>query len=103
MSTWEQELGELKVRVAQLETTVRQLADHEPSTPSPEPGQLADQEQLLVWLKAEGLVRHPTAEEQRLAAEWDTLPEEQKQAHLRFMRGLSLNPPLSQVIVENRR
>jgi hypothetical protein len=103
MSTWEQELGELKVRVAQLETTVRQLADHAQPTLSLEPGQLADQEQLLVWLKAEGLVCHPTAEEQRLAAEWDTLPEEQKQAHRRFMRSLSLDPSLSQVIADNRR
>lgn len=103
MSTWEQELGELKVRVERLETTVRHLADTEQSVPSPEPDQRADQEQLLAWLKTEGLARHPTAEEQRLAAEWDTLPEEEKQAHLRFMRSLRLDPPLSQIISENRR
>lgn len=103
MSTWEQELGELKVRMERLETAVRQWADTAQSVPSPEPDQLADQEQLLSWLKAEGLARHPTAEEQRLAAEWDALPEEEKQDHLRFMRSLLLDPPLSQIISESRR
>lgn len=103
MSTSEQELRELKVRVERLETTVRQLADNASPVTAPGPDQLPDQEQLLVWLKAEGLARHPTAEEQRLAAEWDTLPEGEKQAHLRFMRSLSLNPPLSQILSENRR
>lgn len=103
MSTWEQELGELKARVEHLETTLRRLADNVQPTLSPEPAQTADQKQLLVWLKAEGLARHPTAEEQRLAAEWDALPEEEKQVHLRFMRSLTLDPPLSQIIRESRR
>jgi hypothetical protein len=103
MSTWEQEIGELKVRVEQLETTVRQLADNAQPTPSPEPDQLTDQEQLLTWLKAEGLARYPTAEEQRLASEWGVLPEEEKQAHLRSMRNLHLDPPLSRIISESRR
>jgi hypothetical protein len=31
------------------------------------------------------------------------LPEEEKQAHIRFMHSLVLDPPLSQVIIENRR
>jgi hypothetical protein len=103
MSTWEQELGELKERMERLETTVRQLANNAQPVSLATSGQLADQEQLLAWLKAEGLVRHSTSEEQRLAAEWDALPEEEKQAHLRFMRSLKLDPTLSQVIIENRR
>jgi hypothetical protein len=103
MSISEQELREFKVRVERLEATVRQLADNAQPVTSPEPDQLADQAQLLAWLKTEGLARHPTAEEQRLAAEWDALPEEEKQAHLRFMRSLSLDPPLSQIISESRR
>lgn len=102
MSTWEQELGELKVRVERLETTVRQLADTVQAVTSPEPDQAADQEQILTWLKTEGLVRNPTVEEHRLAAGWDALPEEEKQAHLRFMRSLLLDPPLSQIIIESR-
>ena len=103
MSTSEQELRELRVRIERLETAVRQLTDNVQPTPSPAPNQRTDQEQLLVWLKTEGLARRPTAEEQHLAAEWDTLPEEEKQAHLRSMRSLHLDPPLSQIISESRR
>ena len=103
MSTWEQEVGELKIRVEHLETAVHQLANNAQPRLSPKPDQLADPEQLLTWLNAEGLVRHPTSEEQRLAAEWDALPEEEKQEHVRVMRSLRLDPPLSQVLIENRR
>ncbi len=103
MSTMEQELGELKGRVERLETTVRQLAGVTSPDVSPEPTPLVDQAQLLTWLKNEGLVREPTAEERRLAGEWDALPEEQKQEHQRLMRQLLLDPPLSQIISENRR
>jgi len=48
------------------------------------------------------VVRDPTPEERRLAAEWDTLSEEEKQAHIRFMHSLALTPPLSQVLIDNR-
>ena len=103
MSTWEQELGELKARVERLETTVHRLAGNENQMAPPLPHPHSDQEQLLAWLKAEGLVRDPTPEERRLAVEWDALPEEEKQAHIGFMRSLVLDPFLSQVIMENRR
>jgi hypothetical protein len=102
MATWEQELGALKARVERLEITVRRLAGNDRQLAPPTPDQVPDQQQLLDRLKAEGLIRDPTPEEQRLAAEWDALPEEEKQAHVRFMRSLALDPPLSQVIIENR-
>ena len=54
---------ELKTRVERLEAAVGRLTGeqrHAPSGP-----------QLLTWLKLEGLVRDPTPEERRLAAEWD--------------------------------
>ena len=70
---------------------------------SPVPDKPLDLEHLLAWLKAEGLVRDPTPEERRLAAEWDALPEEGKQDHIRLMQSLVLDPPLSQIIIENRR
>ncbi len=41
---------------------------------------------------AQGLVRDPTPEERRLAAEWDTLSAEEKQAHIHFMHSLVLTP-----------
>ncbi len=66
-------------------------------------GKVSDPEQLVAWLKVEGLVRDPTPEERRLAAEWDALPEEGKQNHVRLMQSLVLDPPLSRIIIENRR
>jgi hypothetical protein len=103
MTTLEQELIELKARVEHLEATVRRLTGNERQGAQPAPDELLDQEQLLAWLKAQGLIRDPTSEERRLAAEWDALPEEEKQAHIRFMRCLVLDPPLSQIIIEHRR
>ena len=63
----------------------------------------SDPEQLVAWLKAEGLVRDPTLEERGLAAEWDAVPEEEKQNHIRLMHSLTLEPLLSQIIIESRR
>jgi hypothetical protein len=37
------------------------------------------------------------------AERWRSLPEEEKEAHIRFMRSLTIDPPLSQIIIENRR
>ena len=102
MATVEAELRELKARVGRLEQIVRELrAD---SIPAPaEMGDLSERERALAILKAEGLIRDLTSEEQALAAEWRALPEEEKQAHIRLMRSLVLDPPLSQIIIENRR
>lgn len=103
MATLEHELRELKGRVERLEATVQRLGSDERQTTLRAPDELSDQEQLLTWLRTHGLIRDPTPEERRLAAEWDTLPEEEKQAHIRFMHNLVLDPPLSQTIIENRR
>ena len=103
MTTLEQEVGELKTRLERLDAMVRRLAGDEPQMALPTSGGPADQESLLSWLKAQGLVRDPTPEERRLATEWDTLSEEEKQAHIRFMHSLVLTPPLSQVLIDNRR
>ena len=103
MTPLELEMAQLKVRVERLEMTVRQLAGSEHKAAPPPPGEPLDQAQWLAWLKAEGLVRDPTPEEYRLAAEWEALPEEEKEAHIRFMDSLVLDPPLSQIIIENRR
>ena len=63
----------------------------------------SDPEQLVAWLKAEGLVRDPTPEERGLAAEWDAVPEEEKHNHIRLMHSLALEPLLSQIIIESHR
>ena len=102
MTSWEQELEELKARVERLETTVRQLANDDRQMTPLTPNQLSDQEQILTWLKTDGLVRDPTPEERRLAAEWEALPEEEKQTHIRSMHNLALDRSLRQTILENR-
>ena len=103
MTTMELELVELKARVEQLEAVVRRLTGGEQVVEMTHLSATSTPTQLRAWLKAEGLIREPTSEEQRLAAEWDALSEAEKQAHIRFMQNLVLDPPLSQIIIENRR
>ncbi|MDX1521139.1 MAG: hypothetical protein R3264_05900 [Anaerolineae bacterium] len=102
MTIIERELIELKKRVERLEARAFGTAEPEALAPTPATDEPLDPEQLLTWLETEGVIRAPTPEEQRLAAEWDMLLEDEKQAHLDFMDGLQLDPPLSQIIVQNR-
>ena len=103
MTILKQEVGELKARLERLEAIVRSLAGDTHKAGLPAVGEPQNQDHLLAWLKTQGLVRDATPEEHRMAAEWDTLSEAEKQAHIRFMRSLALDPPLSQVLIENRR
>ena len=102
MMTLQQEVNEIKARLDCLEARVRQLAEEKHEAGLQTPDELLTPEQVLAGLKAEGLVREPTPEERRLAAEWEAVPEEEKQTHTRLMHGLVLDPPLSQIIIENR-
>ncbi|MGH2594327.1 MAG: hypothetical protein ACRDGG_12520 [Anaerolineae bacterium] len=102
MTALELEVVELKKRVARLESTVRRLTG-KTQPASPAPGEPLDREELLTWLKAEGLIREPTPEEQRLGAEWEALPEEEKQAILWELDHLPPGPMVSDIIIENRR
>jgi len=103
MVTLEQEVMELKTRLAHLEAVIRHMVNDTFQAGGPMPGAPLDQNQILTWLKAQGLIRDPTAEECRVAAEWDVLSDEDKQAHIDSMQRLVLNPPLSQIIIEQRR
>jgi hypothetical protein len=103
MATLEQEVGELRARLDRLEDMVRSLAGDAQKAVLPAAGEPQNQEHLLAWLKTQGLVRDPTPEEDRMAAEWDTLSEAEKQTHIHFMRSLALDPLLSRVLIENRR
>jgi len=75
----------------------------EPEIPPPMPGVPPDPQHIIAWLRSQKLIREPTPEERQLAAEWDALPEEEKEAHIRLMHSLALDPPLSQIIIESRR
>ena len=70
---------------------------------APVPTTPLDQTELLACLKAHDLVCDPTAEECRVAAEWDALSDEEKQAHIDAMQHLVLDPPLSQLLIAQRR
>jgi len=103
MATVEAELRELKARVGRLEQIVRELREDSSPAALADIENLSERERALAILKAEGLIRDLTPEEQALAAEWQALPEEEKQAHIQLMKSLVLDPPLSQIIIENRR
>jgi hypothetical protein len=103
MTTLEQEVGELKARLERLKAMVRSLAGDAHTPVLPAASEPQNQDRLLAWLKTQGLVRDPTPEEHRMAAEWDTLSEAEKQAHVHCMRSLALDPPLSRVLIEKRR
>ncbi len=106
MAMVEVELRELQTRVTWLEQAIRELrgdGGRAVLVSDEEMENLSEREQLLVELKAEGLIRDLTPEERALAAEWDALPEDEKEAHIRLMNSLVLDPPLSQIIIENRR
>lgn len=60
-------------------------------------------ERVLAELKAEGLIRDLTPQERAAAAQWEALPEEEKEAVIQELRNLELEPMLSEIIIQNRR
>jgi len=102
MSVAEIELVQLKARVDWLEQAVWKLRGKSEAPPTVEREGLSERQWLLAELKAQGLIRDPTPRERALAAEWDALPEEEKRAHIEFMQSLSLEPLLSEIIIQNR-
>jgi hypothetical protein len=103
MSVAEIELVQLKARVERLEQAVWRLRNEGQSPPAIEREGLSEREWLLAELKAQGLIRDPTPGERARAERWRKLPEAEKEAHIRYMRSLVLDPPLSEIIIEGRR
>ena len=103
MQRIELELINIRTRLEQLERQMQRLAGEEPEAPPPMPGIPPDPQRLLAWLRAQGLIREPTPEERRLAAEWDALPEEVKEAIRWELDHLPPGPMASDIIIENRR
>lgn len=106
MTVLQESITRLEVRVARLEETLQNLVNTSSGDTKEvfvaQPTHLT-QAQLIDWLKNRGVIRTPTQEEEQLAAEWHELPEQEKQEHIDFMQHLELEPPLSQIILENRR
>lgn len=102
MTTLGIKLAELKVRVERLEEAVHRLqGDHKRIATPPTEG-LSERERLLAELEATGLIRNPLPEEMALAAEWDALPEEEKQAVIWELEHLPSGPMASDIIIEGR-
>ena len=102
-SQLKQELVDLETRVQRLEATVYQLVgDGQPVEP-PAPGEPLDWEQLLVWLKAEGLVAEPPPMVRIHAERWRSRTEEEKQAIRQELDHLPPGSMASDIIIENRR
>jgi len=98
----EMEVAEIKTRLRRVENALREQSDTQGQV-SPPPNLPSSNEELRVWMRDQGMVRDPTPEELRLAAQWDELPDAEKDAHVRLMNSLVLDPPLSEIIIENRR
>jgi hypothetical protein len=103
MATLEQEVRDLKTRLGRLEAVIRRLTGDIHQAGALVPTAPLDQTELLAWLKEHGLMRDPTAEEYRVAAERDTLSDAEKQAHIDAMQHLVLDPPLSQFLILQHR
>ncbi len=100
------------------ETLVDNLANHDPApdtqeqedTPTQDivgqeqtPNRQLTEDEVYELLKAKGVYAELPSEADVYIQEWLSLPEEEKEAHIRFMRSLVLDPPLSQIIIENLR
>ncbi len=103
MTALELELRELKARLERLERQVRRLTGQGLEVAPPAPGEPLDPQRLLAWLKAKGLVRDPTPEERQLAAEWDALSEEERQAIRWELDHVPPGPMASDIIIAHRR
>jgi hypothetical protein len=94
---------DLKTHLGHLEKVIHCLTGDIHQEGAPVPTTPLDQTALLAWLKAKELIREPTAEECRVAAAWDALLDEDKQRHIDDMQHLVLDPPLSQLLIAQRR
>ncbi len=102
MTTIEREIKALKERMTQLEYHISQ--QERSRTPvSFSPGAAVHREQLRFWLEAEGVVAKLPPAAQKQAGRWRKMTGDEKQEHVQSMHDLKLDPPLSQIIVENRK
>ena len=97
-----QEITGIQARLGWLEQTVRQLLGEQPASP-PAPEEVMDPEQLLAWMRAQGLIIEAPPEAHEHAARWRALSEADKQAVLWELDHLPPGPMASDLIIEGRR
>jgi hypothetical protein len=97
--TLETEIDNLKRRVALLEAMVaRQIqADDEGAQP------LKQQNELIAWLQAEGLIAEPPPTAWLHAQRWHERPDTEKRKILRALDHLPPGPMASDIVIESRR
>lgn len=96
----EMEVAEIKTRLRRVENALREQSGAQ-NLVAPPPNLPSNNEELMRWMRDQGLVRDPTPDELRRAAQWDELPDEEKDAHVRLMNSLVLDPPLSEIIISS--
>jgi len=97
-------LADLAARVERLEQVVAELQEAKSApdtTPAAEPR--SEKERLLALLQATGLLAKPGPLVRARAEAWRRLPEQDRRQFRQEMDALQLDPPLSQIIIDNRR
>ena len=127
MSTLEREVTDLKRRLKRLEKTVAGLVQEDPApahtktsntraTPlssligvrqelalSNTEQEMSNPQQLLAWMRVEGLIIDPPAEYLAYGERWRALPEAEKRDILWELDHLTPGPMASEIISEGRR
>jgi hypothetical protein len=95
-------LEELEKRVTALE---RLVISSQAETPAlPEDPEEWTREDVIAFLRSRGVqIGELPPEALALAQEWEELSDEEKAAHRACMDSLELDPPLSEIIIHNRR
>ncbi len=95
----EQEIDNLKRRVALLEAKVSQPARGEKREKHP----AQPQDNLTAWLQIKGLLAEPPPMAAVHARQWREIPEQEKLEILSELDHLPPGPMASDIIIENRR
>lgn len=98
----ELEVAELKTRLVDVERTVRERLGALDARPPQSKLPLSNDE-LLSWLRGQGLVIDPPAQAMDQARRWRTLSDAEKQAVLWELDHLPPGPMVSDIVIEGRR
>jgi hypothetical protein len=107
MAVQEVQFKELVKRVEHLERGLHRLEAVLERQGAPEPEvsleELSERERGLAALRRSGLLVDPSPYTHALAEEWRKRPKEERERIQAELRALRLDPPLSEIIIQNRR